>query len=248
MRGAVVLFAAAALTACGGGSTIRSTTERLDRALAGTAQPSEVVSADIALARKVREDGPGVASRTATDDAIVHIASGPVPVAQVAGADAVGAGILEWDPKTVVMSCDGQMAVSQGRFRDSAGLVGTYVMVWEQQRDRTYRWAYRISGPDEMQPVPEPVPNDDAIVVTGIDAVKGLVAECPADRSSMPGPPAIAIAGDRQGGGLSTDQSLRWRWTQDSRTRQIAVDYFAEGRWQTVLDETFITSSSRTSR
>ena len=238
MRALLLLATATALTACGGGNRISVATERLDRALAGTAQPSEVVSADIALARAMRKDGAAkAASRAAADNALVHSPDGLKPATQAYQND--NREFREWDPKTVVMSCDGQLAISQGRYRDGQGLFGTYLIVWEQQRDRTYRWTYRVLGEDNPQPASEPITDDAAIVVTGIDAVKGLVAECPVGRTAIPAAPAVSINGDRQGGGVSKDGSLRWRWVQDGQTREVAVDYYSGGQWVVALDEVF---------
>jgi hypothetical protein len=141
------------------------------------------------------------------------------------------------------MSCSGALAVSQGRYTDAAGLVGNYVTVWERQRDQSYKWAYDISGPDTPQPPPRkpaaaPGPND--IVVTALDSVTGLVADCPREGSNMPIAPAIAITDDAsQGGRMSRDGTLRWRWEHSGPgNRRFVVDWLTSGQWQVGLDET----------
>jgi hypothetical protein len=142
------------------------------------------------------------------------------------------------------MSCDGALAVSQGRFRDSDGTVGNFVTVWERQPDGKYRYVFDVGGPDVPQPPSPPKadvqPGD--IVVTEIDAIQGLVATCPRPGVTIPPPPAIPLGEDGKADAkLSRDATLRWRWEHRADgTRFIAAEYFFEGRWLTAIEQSLV--------
>ena len=145
------------------------------------------------------------------------------------------------------MSCDGGLAVSQGRFRNADGLVGSFITVWQQQRGGGYEWTYDLRQTDDPQPAPRPgapPPSEEEIVVTAIDAVQGLVADCAAG-GAPPLPPVELNTGIRSASTLSKDGTLRWRWEHGGpELRRVVVDYLANGSWQTVLDQQGLPAAS----
>jgi len=245
--GLVALSAALALSACSGGGGPPKPNKRvvamIDRALAsapGEAQPSRVVAAEIAFSRAAREQGQWTAFRAfAAPGALIHAAGGPVPLESFIGGAADPAEAVQWEPRAVAMSCDGALAVSQGRYRDPAGRVGNFVTVWERQADGEYRYVFDAGGDDVPQPPPRARVEDGNIVVTAIDAVLGLVASCPRADGAVPPPPAISVGEDGKADArLSRDGTLRWRWEQRADgTRYAAADYFYEGRWLTAFEQ-----------
>jgi hypothetical protein len=215
----------------------------INRALAtapGAAQPSTIVSTEIAFARAAKELGQFAAtSQFAAPGALLHARGGPVAYATLAPTLNDPATATEWGPRTVVKSCDGSLALSQGRFRDAEGLVGNYVTVWERQSDGRYKWSYDVAGRDDPQPPPRRQFEDGDIVVVAIDAVQGLVATCPRAGEAIPAPPPVPIeldgAGDAE---LSRDGTLRWRWEhRPDGTKYVTADYFYLGEWVTAIEE-----------
>lgn len=248
MRTAIIVLLGASLAACSSPRQSDIRRQIIDRALAGApgqAQPSKIVAREIAFARMAREQGQWTAfSAFAAPGALLHGRDGPVDAKQWLTGRANPAQAVQWDPRSVWMSCDGAMAVSQGRFREPGGTVGNYVTVWALQRGGEFAWTYDIGWPDDPQPPPRKEFEDGDIVVTSLDAVKADIADCPRRGEAVPPAPAFSIAGDfaegrADGGQVSGDGTLRWRWEQHgSGARRVVVDYFLRGGWQNALDET----------
>ncbi|QUL37010.1 hypothetical protein [Erythrobacter sp. JK5] len=215
----------------------------IDRVLAnapGKAQPSTIVATETAYARDAREIGQfTAAARYAASGALLHGRNGPVAFSSVAGALDDADGVQEWGPRTVVMSCDGELALSVGRFRDKDGFVGNYVTTWVRQSDDRYKWSYDVAGRDDPQPPPRETFEDGDIVVTALDSILGLVATCPREGETVPPPPAIPIGSDGAGDAqLSRDRTLRWRWEhRPDGTKFVAADYYYNGEWVTAVEE-----------
>jgi len=208
----------------------------------GAAQPSTIVAAEIAFARAAREQGQWTAFRAfAAPGAVIHTASGPVPIGTFVSGQSDPAEALQREPRAVAISCDGALAVSQGRYRDPDGTVGNFVTVWERQSDGQYRYGFDVAGPDVPQPPPRKPIEDGDIVVTSIDSVLGLVASCPRG-GEIPPPPAIPIGEDGKADArLSRDGTLRWRWEQrEDGMRYASAEYFYEGRWLIAFEQSLI--------
>jgi len=248
----VALAIPVALAACAGSGGPPKPTKRqvefIDRALAGApgaAQPSTIVAAEIAFARDAQELGQWTAfAKYAAPGAMLHGRNGPFPIATWLAAQSNPPQTVQWKARTVVMSCDGAVAVSQGRLREPDGTVGNFVTVWERQPDGQYRYTFDVGGPDVPQPPPPPKvdvqPGD--IVVTEIDAIQGLVATCPRGGSPVPPPPAISLGEDgKTEAHLSRDTTLRWRWEHRADgTRYILAEYFYQGRWLTGIEQSLV--------
>ncbi len=215
----------------------------IDRVLStapGKAQPSAIVATEVAYLREARSQGQYTAAgQFAASGALLHGRNGPVSFAALATELSDPENPVEWGPRTVVMSCDGALALSVGRFRDQEGFVGNYVTTWVRQSDNSYKWSYDVAGRDDPQPPPRRQFEDGDIVVTAIDSILGLVATCPRAGETVPSPPAIPIgedgASDAQ---LSNDGTLRWRWEhQSDGTKYVTADYFYESEWVTAFEE-----------
>lgn len=251
MRHAAALIACAAslgLAACAGAPRPGPSAKLIDRALKtapGAAQPSAVVATEIAYLREAKERGQyTVAMEFAAPGAVLHGRNGPVPAGPLFARIGDPDQTVEWSPRTVVMSCDGALALSLGRFKDPEGFVGNYVTGWARQSDNTYKWFYDVAGRDNPQPPPREQFEDGDIVVTAIDAVEGLVATCPRRGETVPPPPALSISGDNPGEArLSRDGTLRWRWEHRAGGEKfVAAEYFYNGQWLTAFEEVLASS------
>jgi hypothetical protein len=246
-RGAPVAGALLVLTACiGGGGPAKPSPQAvamINRALAGApgaAQPSAIVAAELAFVRAAREQGQWAAFRQfAAPGALLHGANGPLAIDVRLATQADSPIVMQWKPRAVVISCDGALAVSQSRYRDPEGKVGTRLTVWERQPSGEYRLIFHASGDDVPQPPPSKPLEDGNIIVTALDAVTGMIASCPRGGSEIPPPPALALGADGKADArLSRDGTLRWRWEHRADgTRYAKAEYFYEGRWLTALEQ-----------
>ncbi len=210
----------------------------------GAAQPSTIVAVEIAFARAAREQGQWTAFKQfAAPGALLHGANGPFPIEPWLATQTDPPAAVQWEPRAVVISCDGALAVSQGRYRDPEGKVGNFVTVWERQPAGEYRYVFDAGGDDVPQPPPrKPVEGEGGIVVTAMDSVLGMVASCPRGGSEIPPPPAIPVGEDgKTDARLSRDGTLRWRWEHRADgTRYAKAEYFYEGRWLTAFEQSLV--------
>lgn len=244
---ALVVLGALALAACASPRPKGPPTAVINRVLAGApgaAQPSTIVATEIAFARAAREQGQWTAFRQfAAPGALLHGRNGPFAIEPWLATQTDPPEAVQWEPRAVVISCDGALAVSQGRYRDPEGKVGNFVTVWERQGNGEYRYVFDAGGDDVPQPPPrKPVEGEGGIVVTAMDAVQGMVASCPRGGSEIPPPPAIPVGEDGQTDArLSRDGTLRWRWEhRTDGTRYAKAEYFYEGRWLTAFEQSLL--------
>lgn len=214
----------------------RERRERPDRPMPGRqrADPGKVAATDFAFARAARDDGQWSAFREyAASGAQLHDGSGPIDASTFLTGRADPARAIRWSPNEVWSSCDGSMAVSFGRSLDPDGIVGSYVTVWQRQRNGDYRWVYNTGTPDDPQPVtPVEVARDgDTIVVTELTAIRARTADCrPLAEAASAAAPTAASA--QTGGGEARDNTLRWRWEHLAPGEwRVVVDWVREGAW-----------------
>lgn len=251
MRAFLVMGLVLALTACagGGGRPSERAVAQINRVLTnapGAAQPSTIVKAELEFARAARKRGQWTAFRIfAAPGALLHGRNGPFLIEPWLATQTDPPAAVQWEPRAVAISCDGALAVSQGRLTTPEGKVGTFVTVWERQPDGAYRYTFDAGGLDVPQPPPRKPVEEGNIVVTAIDAVQGLVASCPRSGAAIPPPPAIPVGEEGKAGAvLSRDGTLRWRWEHRADgTRFAAADYFAEGRWLTAFEQSLAPTS-----
>ena len=241
---ALTMICAVSLTACAGGQQRRGPPVKvINQVLAtapGAAQPSAIVKTEIAYAKAAQETGQYSAGvEFGIPGALLHGRNGPVSFAALAQALPNPEKATEWGPRTVVMSCDGALALSQGRFRDAEGFVGNYVTTWVRQKDNSYKWSYDVAGRDDPQPPPRPQFEEGDIVVTAINSIRGLVATCPPRGTAAPPPPPMPIGEDgKSDAQLSRDGTLRWRWEhREDGIKYVKAEYFYEGAWVTAFEE-----------
>jgi hypothetical protein len=215
------------------------------RPLRTAGEPGRVAAADWSLARLSREEGQWTAFRDmAGPGALLHQASGPVDAAEWLAGRADPAEAEQWAPAVAWTSCDGTLAITEGRFRQSDGMVGAYVTVWALQRDRSYKWAYDLSSLDNPQPAARerpalPAVNPaDLIEVVDIPSVRGHVADCPRRGEARPARPQVVPGSAvRAGSGASDDATLVWRWEHRANgERLFSADYLRDGTWQRVTE------------
>lgn len=231
------------LAACAGSPPVRYS-EGFMRDVRNTANPSTVVATEIAFARAAREDGQWTAFRRfLADGGVIHGRNGVIDAAGFLATQSDPPVPVQWTPLAVWSSCDGQLAVSQGKFAEPGGSWGYYVTVWERQRDGTYRWTYDMGAPDtaltqrENRDREPPTEDESVIVVQAIPMIQGEVADC-RTADAPPADPAWSDApGAASGGGISRDGTLTWRWQQRADGRRLfAAQHWRGGQWQPAID------------
>ncbi|MGB3737793.1 MAG: hypothetical protein WA948_00405 [Pontixanthobacter sp.] len=238
---------AMALASCvGGGGPPREAVRQIDRMLQvapGEAQPSKIVAAEIAFARAIGDRGMSTALRdSAAAGAIVHDKDG----ARLLGDNDMPGAPASWRPRTVWASCDGAMAVSEGRYEDARGQIGDFATVWQRQRDGAYKWSYRTQAlaiPQPPKRADEDLTGRNVVVVSALDSIRGIVADCPDAETDaiVTSAPQIAIAaGERQGRLNAADGTMRIVWTHsETGARRVVADYFTEAGWERGIDRVF---------
>lgn len=234
--------ALAVLAGCASGprrpSLPQAQVERALKTAAGEAQPSRIVAAEIAFARDAMEVGQWTAFRNfAAPGAILHGPGGGIDATSWLARQKDPSQAVKWGPRAIWMSCDAKLAVSEGRYLEPDGTVGTFVTLWQRQDDDTYLWLYDAGTPDNPQP-PPPGPDgaleENAIVVTALDSIQGLVADC---RGTAPPLPAdMASRRATMTGWTSPDGTLSFLWETAGGRRHLIADWLYEGRWQTALE------------
>jgi hypothetical protein len=246
---AAAILACLALVGCSGGPPSVRYSDGFMRNVRNTANPSTVAATEIAFARAAREDGQWTAFRRfLADGGVIHGRSGVIDAAGFLATQSDPPVPVQWTPLAVWSSCDGQLAVTQGKFAEPDGSWGYYVTVWERQRNGTYRWSYDMGAPDTALTEREnrdrePQSEDDAtvIVVQAIPMIQGEVADCRADAADATGATwpdtAGATTGAATGGGISRDGSLAWRWVHGADGRRIfAAQQWRGEAWEPALD------------
>lgn len=232
-----VLAIALALAGCTSRSYSDDQYQRLMRSAPGAAQPSRIVAREVEMLRAVQDEGRYSASlEFAEAGAQMLLASGERVATEYLPSLDNSERIAAWSPGLVWMSCDSAFAVSQGRFQNAAGDVGSYLTSWQRTRDGDYEWLHNAATLDDPQPPREAssaVSDPNAIVVEGLESIDGNVSDCTAPTSEAP---AVAE-------GLATlnspDGTLSWRWGYSGSARIFRLYAFTDGEWSLVVDESW---------
>ncbi len=218
----------------------RAATQFLERQ-GSIGDPGRVAAADIAFAKMAREEGQWTAFlEYAAPGAVIHGVNGPIPAQPWLAQQENPPVSVAWTPNTVWSSCDGTLAVSFGRFQEPDGKVGSYVSAWELQDDNSYRYTYDLGVLDDPQPVRQPREElpEDAIIVPGMTAIEGRVADCPKADADFPEVPLLSTAlPHRSGSTRSDDGTLQWTWFQfGDGQRRVTVQWLRDGSVQEALN------------
>jgi hypothetical protein len=218
-RAAVCLFVALAVASCAPGP--RGTRAR---DLPPAANPSAVISAELAFARAAQEKGQWTAfAEFAADDAVMFVPE-PVNAKQWLRGRDNPARAVTWQPYQVWSSCDGTLAVTKGAWQRPNGTVGYFTTVWERRAKGEYEWVM-----DQGDLLAEPLPAPEMIAAT--------VAEC----GSQPTPPATLLAGpnDKLNSGAARDGTLRWHVvTKPDGSRNVSATYWNGSTFEDALNLT----------
>ena len=175
----------------------------------GAGEPSEVITAEIAMARLAREKGDAAALKAyAAPDAQMHAIDAAIFLPALSNtAQALSAR----SAKLVWVSCDGSLAVTSAPLPSTSGVVTPnanrfYTTVWQRQRKGAlYRFVLDMV-------------TRRATEAKDRDFTEAHIAPCPAlaHKPQKNQPPAFALKANDQLEGIAEDQSLSW---SSQRTR-----------------------------
>ncbi len=201
-----------------------------------TANPSAVIAAELGFSQLAQIKGQWTAFRaTAAENAELFVPE-RVPAEAWLKGRADPTVPVRWQPHAVWSSCDGSYAVTRGAW-ERPGSAGTYVTVWQRQKDGKYKWRLDMSLADERAaPAPE--------------MVTARVADCgksPEQRASLAAMaaavPASAGAYDASGKpigslGIAGDATLGWETRADKGDRRFKLLLWNGKDFETVIDIT----------
>ena len=208
-------------------------------------EPADIIAADIALARAVREKGSPAGWRAgAAPDALIMPADRSVAAPLRADAFARGRpnrpASLHRNPQAVWMACDGSIAVAWGAWDDAqaagAATSGGYVTVWQRQKKGGYKWVLDMA---DAGPAPQ----------NASDMISASVADCPARHrprlsdaadGEHQGDAAPAAKGPKDGtpdylSGSANDHTLAWTGSVSAGAPRFTLLLKRDGAMREVL-------------
>jgi hypothetical protein len=197
---------------------------------AGFANPSAVITAELAFAKLAQDKGQWTAFRTtATKDAVMFVPQ--MAYAQAFLKDKLDpAQPVKWQPHQVWSSCDGTLAVTRGGWQAPDGTTGWFTTVWQRQKNGTYKWVL-----DQAEPLPMALDAPEMIVAK--------VADCPPGYNGRRGPKVKDFKGtlppldSARRTGQSLDGTLGWEAAvAPDGARRFAVTMQLDGARSTVQD------------
>jgi hypothetical protein len=139
---------------------------------------------------------------------------------------------IEWWPARSFVSCDGDLAVNTGPWRNG-NRHGYFTTVWVRQKDGGWKWA--MDGGDGLK-TPLARPAKPAVARASCSRLNRLravyAAQTPATARIAGKPPADA------GQGRSADGTLSWSWTvAKDGARHFQAKLWNGSRYRVVLDQ-----------
>jgi hypothetical protein len=202
------------------------------------ANPSAVIAAEIAFSQLAQRKGQWSAFRTTAADGAEMFVPQRVKANDWLRRRADPSVSVKWQAFSVWSSCDGSYAATRGAWA-RPGSAGTYVTVWQRQKDGKYKWLLDMSVTDEAAPAAP-------------DMVAGKVADCghsheqlatlAAGRASSQVARAATLPtrGPDVAAASSDDGTLRWETRISANgTRRIILDLFNGRAFDRVVDTGF---------
>jgi hypothetical protein len=140
---------------------------------------------------------------------------------------------VQWWPAQSFVSCDGDLAVNTGPWRNGTGQFGYFTTVWARQKDGSWKWS--MDGGDTLKkPLARPArPTVRKASCAGLDRLREVYAAVTPTTGRIAGkPPADA------GQGRSADGTLSWSWTvATDGARRVQAKLWNGRRYTTVVDQ-----------
>ena len=172
-----------------------------------SANPSEVIAAELGFAQLVQTKGQWTAFRDRAAPDAELFAPQRVRAAEWLKGRADPAVSVTWQPQAVWSSCDGSYAVTRGVWQGPASS-GDLATVWQRQTDGGYKWLLDMSL---VQAQSSPAP----------EMVAARVADCARGATIVPWSPPPSGTDAKQG--FSVDRTLQWSSSVDARGERLIM-------------------------
>ena len=203
-----------------------------------TADASEVLAAEAALLSDARARGVWQAFESAlADDAVIFIPHAVAGKDRARNSEATSAREWNWNTQSIVLSCDGSVALVQGEVVTGRDYKADYFSIWERDASGMYKLAadgafYQGNGPEieDRESIGE---------ADEIEVAQGSVATTVTACTAQPGDGA-ATDGPTRHSGVAADGSLRWTLTeQSSGASQLVVEGRKRSGYRAILRHDF---------
>jgi hypothetical protein len=199
-----------------------------------SANPSAVIAADLAFSQLAQEKGQWTAFRDTAAQGAEMFAPERVAAATWLKGRANPPVSVKWQPYAVWSSCDGSHAVTRGAW-DKPGSSGSYVTVWQRQKDGKYKWLVDMSLSDE-----KPAPPPEMVAARIADCGKANeqnISLAARDAAIAATSAAISATRDRSMAlGNAVDGTLEWETRTEQGNRRVTVSLWNGQVFETVID------------
>ena len=200
--------------------------------LLAAAVPSTAVDAERAFAADAQKLGQWTAFRKYAEPSAVMFEPQTVWAHEILEGRKDPPHAIEWWPAHSFVSCDGDLAVNTGPWRNR-GRNGYFTTIWARQKDGGWKWTY--DGGDALRkPLARPArPSVARASCAGLNRLRAVyAAQTPTTARIAGKPPADA------GQGRSADGTLSWSWTVAADgARHFQAKLWNGRRYRVVLDQ-----------
>ncbi len=195
---------------------------RFGMALTPQANPSAVIAAELAFARRAQEKGQWAAFRMTAAAGAEMFAPQRVKAADWLKGRAEPLSAVRWQPHAVWSSCDGSFAVTRGGW-ESPNASGSYATIWQRQKNGELKWIADMS-----------------LTADGAAAAPEMIAARVAECKSPPSEPRLTPVADTDWQtGTSLDRTLVWgTGVSPQGARAVKVALWNGASFETVLEQT----------
>jgi hypothetical protein len=201
--------------------------------LLAAAAPSTAVDAERAFAAHAQKVGQWTAFRDYAEPTAVMFNPQAVWAHEFLAGRKDPPRSVEWWPARTFVSCDGDMAVNTGPWRNTGNQNGYFTTVWVRQKDGGWKWS--MDGGDALKK-PLARPSRPAVARASCSGLKKLrsvyAAVTPTTERIAGKPPADA------GQGRSADGTLTWSWAvAKDGARHFQAKLWNGRRYRVALDQ-----------
>ena len=201
-----------------------------------TANPSAVVAAELGFSQLAQDKGQWTAFRATAAPGAEMFVPERAKAADWLKGRADPSVPVKWQAYEVWSSCDGSHAVTRGRW-ERPGSAGTFVTVWQRQKDGKQKWLLDMSLADDRPSAPP-----EMVAARVADCGKSpqqIAALAAADAALLASGAAAAAGGEREtvlGG--AADTTLTWESSALAGVRRFKVRLWNGAGFETVVEAT----------
>ena len=226
---------------CLAGTAIAQDGDRAERRRAGAphfyTEPSEVIAAEIAFARRAQDKGQWHAYRDTMAAGAMMFVPQRVDAAQWLRGRKEPPEAARWQPREAWMSCDGSAALVDGVWQQGKEH-GWFSTVWQRQKNGGYKWILQDGDREAAASVATDGPVSDTIAAHVADCPRGVAGK--ADRAKIArwlAQPPAGGAPDIAKKGSSQDSTLHWETTAEADgAHNLSAWMWKDGDMQQVHD------------